>query len=221
MRMIFNTLISPLLNCTNHSKTCVWLSASSLKAFWSISYASLAVFRDGNKISSRFACSVQSDIMISWEELDRTWEYWQHKPVQPSTATSAWLLTREGCNYTHLVGEHSATIRKSSLKPVPFFFWVCLRRQVVKWESRKMKSTLCSEKVILGFGEIELWSVLWLIRYECACYWLQYICYGLCTYVCVKRLVLYYGQLQGKHNTSECREIIANNMEKCDEKTRQ
>jgi hypothetical protein len=33
--------------------------------------------------------------------------------------------------------------------------------------------------------------------------------------------VLYYGQLQGKHSTSECKEIIANNMEKCDEKRRQ
>ena len=36
-------------------------------------------------------------------------------------ATSAWLLTREGCNYTHLAGEHSTTIRKSSPKPVRFF----------------------------------------------------------------------------------------------------
>jgi len=34
-------------------------------------------------------------------------------------------------------------------------------------------------------------------------------------------MVLYYGQLQGKHNTSESREIITNNMEKCDEKRRQ
>jgi len=48
---------------------------------------------------------------------------WQHKPVQPSTAMSAWLLTCEGCNYTHLAGEHSTTIRKSSPKPV-WFFWV-------------------------------------------------------------------------------------------------
>ena len=35
-------------------------------------------------------------------------------------ATSTWLLTREGCNYTHLVGEHSTTIRKGSPKPVRF-----------------------------------------------------------------------------------------------------
>ena len=39
-----STHISPLLNCTNHLKTCVRLSASSLKALWSISSASVAVF---------------------------------------------------------------------------------------------------------------------------------------------------------------------------------
>ena len=49
---------------------------------------------------------------ISREELDSTWENWQHQPVKPSTATSAWLLTREWCNYTHLAGEH-----KSKLSP--------------------------------------------------------------------------------------------------------
>ena len=39
-----STLISPLLNRANHSKTCVRLSASSLKAFWNIACASVAVF---------------------------------------------------------------------------------------------------------------------------------------------------------------------------------
>jgi len=116
-----STLISPLLNSANHSKTCVRLSASSLKAFWSISCASVAVFPRRKQNLKQFHCSVRSDIMISQEELDNTWENWQHKPAQTSTATSAWLLTREGCNYTHLAGEHPTTIRKSSLKPVWFF----------------------------------------------------------------------------------------------------
>jgi len=119
-----STLISPLLNRANHSKTCVQLSASSLKAFWSISCASVAVFSRRKQNLKQIRCSVWSDITILWEELDSTWENWQHKPVQPSTATSAWPLTREGCNSTHLAGEHSTTIRKSSPKPVRFFFWV-------------------------------------------------------------------------------------------------
>jgi hypothetical protein len=34
---------------------------------------------------------------------------------------SAWLVTREWCNYTHLAREHSTTIRKSSPKSVRFF----------------------------------------------------------------------------------------------------
>jgi len=85
-------------------------------------------------------------------ELDNTWENWQHKPVQPSTATSARLLTREGCNYTHLAGEHSTTIRKSSLKPVRFFlgppsytaYPILFQRKRVKkksvfwWTNKKM-----------------------------------------------------------------------------------
>jgi len=50
-----STLISSLLNSANHLKTCVWLSASSLEAFWSISCALWLFFWDGNKISSRFA----------------------------------------------------------------------------------------------------------------------------------------------------------------------
>ena len=116
-----STLISPLLNRANHSKTCVWLSASSLKAFWRISRASVAVFPRRKQNLKQIRCSVLLDIMISREELDNTWENWQHKPIQPSTATSTWLLTREGCNYTHLAGEHSTTIRKSSPKPVWFF----------------------------------------------------------------------------------------------------
>jgi len=120
MRMS-STLISPLLNRANHSRTCVRLSASTLKAFWSISCASVAVFPRQKQNLKQIRCSVQSDITISQEELDNTWENWQHKPVQPSTAMSAWLLTHEGCNYTHLAGEHSTTIRKSSPKPVWFF----------------------------------------------------------------------------------------------------
>ena len=114
-------LISPLLNCANHSKTCGWLSSSSLKAFWSISCASVAVFLRQKQNLKQIRCSVQSDITILREELDNTSENWQHKPVQPSMVMSAWLLTREGCNYIHLVGEHWTTIRKSFLKPVPFF----------------------------------------------------------------------------------------------------
>jgi len=117
-----STVISPLLNHANHSKTWVWLSASSLKAFWSISCASVAVFPRRKQNLKQICCSVRSDITISREELDNTWENSQHKPVQTSTVTSALLLTREGCNYTHLAGEHSTTIRKSSPKPVQFFF---------------------------------------------------------------------------------------------------
>ena len=116
-----STLISPLLNRTNHSKTCVRLSASSLKAFWSISCASVAVFPRRKQNLKQNRCSVRSDMTISREELHNTWENSQHKPVQPSTATSAWLLTCEGCNCTHLAGENSTTIRKSSPKPVQFF----------------------------------------------------------------------------------------------------
>ena len=116
-----STLISPLLNHTDHLKTCVWLSASSLNAFWSISCASVAVFPRWKQNLKQIRCLVQSDITISQEELDNTWENWEHKPVQPSTATSAWLLTHEGCNYTHLAGEHSTTIRKRTPKPVRFF----------------------------------------------------------------------------------------------------
>jgi len=118
-----STLISPLLNRANHSKTCVRLSASSLKAFWSISCASAVVIPKRKQNLKQIRCSVRSDITISREELDNNWENWQHKPVQISTATSAWLLTREGCNYTHLAEEHSTTIRKSSPKP-DRFFWV-------------------------------------------------------------------------------------------------
>ena len=109
-----------ILNPTNHSKTCVRLSASSLKAFWSISYTSVVVFPRQKQNLKQIRCSVQSDITISREELDNTGEL-KHKPEQPSTVTSAWLLTREGCNYTHLAGEHSTMIRKSSSKPVRFF----------------------------------------------------------------------------------------------------
>ena len=116
-----STLISPHLNHANYLKTCVWLSASSIKAFWGISCASVAVFQSWKQNLKQIRCLVQSHITILREELDNTWENWQHKPVQSSTATSAWLLTREGCNYTHLAGEHSTTIRKSSPKPVRFF----------------------------------------------------------------------------------------------------
>jgi hypothetical protein len=81
----------------------------------------VAVFPRRKQNLKQIRCSVRSDITISREELDNTWENWQHKPVQSSTTTSAWLLTREGCNYTHLAGEHSTMIRKSSPKPVQFF----------------------------------------------------------------------------------------------------
>ena len=78
-------------------------------------------FSETEKNLRQIRCSVRSCITVSWEELDNTWENWQHKPVQPSMATSACLLTREGCIYTHLAGEHLTTIRKSSPKPVRFF----------------------------------------------------------------------------------------------------
>jgi len=117
-----SALISPLLNHAYHSKTCVGLSAFSLKAFWSISCASVAVFPRRNQNLKQIRCSVQSDITISRQELDNTWENSRRKSVQPSTAMSAWLLTCEGCNYAHVAGESSTTIRKSSQKPVRFFF---------------------------------------------------------------------------------------------------
>ena len=88
-----STHISPLLNRVNHSKTCVRLSASSLKAFSSISCASVAVFPRWKQNLKQIRCSVRSDITISRKELDSTWENWQHQPIQPSTATSAWVLT--------------------------------------------------------------------------------------------------------------------------------
>ena len=117
-------LISPLLNRANHLETCVWLNASSLKAFWSISCASVAILPRWKQNLKQIHCSVWSDITISREELDNTWENWRPKPLQPSVVMSSWLLTREGfnyTNYTHLAGEHSTTIRKSSAKPVRFF----------------------------------------------------------------------------------------------------
>ena len=77
-------------------------------------------FRDGNKISSRFAVRYGQTSRFHKRSLTTLGRI-DNKPVQPSTATSAWLLTREGCNYTHLAGEHSTTIRKSSPKPVRFF----------------------------------------------------------------------------------------------------
>ena len=97
-----STLISPLLNHANHLKTCVLLSASALKAFWSISCASVTVFLRRKQNLKQIHRSVWSDIMISRQELDNTWENWQHKPVQLSTVISAWLLTHGGCNYTQL-----------------------------------------------------------------------------------------------------------------------
>jgi hypothetical protein len=112
------------------------LSTSSLKAFWSISCVSVAIFPRWKQNLKQIHCSVRSDITISQEELGNTWENWQHKPVQTFTVTSTWLLTREGCNYIHLVGKHSATIRKSSPKPVRFFFgpptynWIPWRKEI-------------------------------------------------------------------------------------------
>jgi len=84
-----SALISSLLNRVNHSKTCVRLSASSLKAFLSISCASVVVFPRRKQNIKQIRCSVRSDITFSREELDNTCENWQHKPVQPCTATSA------------------------------------------------------------------------------------------------------------------------------------
>lgn len=104
-------------------------------------------------------------------------------------------------------------------------------RQVIKWGSKKMKSAPSSEKIALDCREVKLWSELWLIWYKYARYWLQYICYGLCTYDCVRDgccvllsistlgSVLWVTARQTQH--LECREIIANNMEKCDEKRKQ
>jgi hypothetical protein len=81
----------------------------------------VAVFPRRKQNLKQIRCSVRSDITISREELDSTWENWQHKPVQTSKATSAWLLTCEGCNYTHVAGKHSTTIRKSSRSQSGFF----------------------------------------------------------------------------------------------------
>jgi hypothetical protein len=101
--------------------TCKRLSASSLKHFWSILCASVAVFPRRKQKLKQIRCSARSDITISRDEIDNTWKNWQNKLVQLSIATSAWLLTCEGCKYTHLAREHSTTIRKSSPKPVLFF----------------------------------------------------------------------------------------------------
>jgi hypothetical protein len=79
----------------------------------------VAIFLRQKQNLKQIRCSVWSDITISREELDNTWENWQHAPVQPSMATSTWLLTCEGYNYTHLAGEHSTMIRNSRSG----FFW--------------------------------------------------------------------------------------------------
>ena len=120
MRMIFNAHFSSF---EQHKplKTCVWLSASSLKAFWSISCASVAILLRWKQNLKQIRCLVRSDITISWEELDTTWENWQHKPVQPSMATPTWLLTREGCNYTHLVGNTRLRLRRALQSQSGFF----------------------------------------------------------------------------------------------------
>jgi len=101
----------------------------------------VAVFPRQKQNLKQICCSVQSDITISQEELDNSWENWQHKPVQPSTAMSAWLLTHEGCNYTHLAGEHSTKIRKSSPKPVCFFLGSPPRTS--KWYGHSPICTQC------------------------------------------------------------------------------
>jgi len=65
-----STLISPLLNCANHLKTCAQLSASSLKAFRSISCASVAVFPRQKQNLKQIRCSVRSDITRgAWQHL--------------------------------------------------------------------------------------------------------------------------------------------------------
>ena len=115
-----STLISPCLNRANHLNLCTaqcFLLKGRLKYFMCF----CGCFSKMEKNLKQIHCSVQSDIMISRKELDNTWENWQHKPIQPSTVMSAWLLTHEGCNYTHLAREHSTTIRTSSPKPVRFF----------------------------------------------------------------------------------------------------
>jgi hypothetical protein len=68
--------------------------------------ASLFQLPPWSQISIRFAV-----------QYGNTWENWQHKPVQPSTATSTWLITREGCNYTQLQLGTAPRSRSG-------FFWV-------------------------------------------------------------------------------------------------
>jgi len=122
MRMIFNAHFpsfephKPLKNL--HTAQC-FLLMGLLKHF----VCFCGRFSETETKFKQIRCSVWSDITILQAELDSTWENWQHKPVQPSAVTSAWLLTREGCKYTHLAGEHSTMIRKSSPKPVRIF-WV-------------------------------------------------------------------------------------------------
>ena len=74
----------------------------------------MVVFRDGKKSEADLLFgTVRHHYFASGAR--------QQKPVEASTATSAWLLSHEGYIYTHLAGEHSTTIRKSSPKPGRFF----------------------------------------------------------------------------------------------------
>ena len=109
-----STVISPLLNHANHSKTWVWLSASSLKAFWSTSCASVAIF-PRRKQNLRFAVRYGQTSWFRERSLTTLGRILNTSPYKVLRGTSAWLLTREGCNYTHLAGEHSNMIRKSSV----------------------------------------------------------------------------------------------------------
>ena len=67
---------------------------------------------------------------------DSTSGAWQHLGELTTQARTTfygdvrWLQTFEGCNYTHLAGKHSTTIRKSSPKSVRVF-WVRPRTQTV------------------------------------------------------------------------------------------
>jgi hypothetical protein len=118
IRIIFNTHFSSVESRKQLENLCT-CSASSLKALWSITWASVVIFPRRKTNLKQIRCSVRSDITISREELDNTWENWQHKPVQTSTSTSAWLLTRERCNYTHLAGNtHLRLGRVSEASPV-------------------------------------------------------------------------------------------------------
>ena len=120
----FSALISPLLNHANHSKICVQLSASSLKAFWSISCASVAVF-------PRCKQSQADSLFSTVRHHDFARGAWQHLgelTTQARTtfysdvrlAADSWRVQLHSPSGGTL--NYATTIRKSSPKPVQFFF---------------------------------------------------------------------------------------------------